>query len=280
MSPRLPVLITLLLLSSCAPPGDLAPAPAATPAPPVGTVAPPAVVEATPAPAPTPPQLEITAPLVSPLAGPVPGGVADKLTFHGWSRDGARFAFELYDHGPGATACEGAFHLYVVDAARDDFMPGGHLEVGYAEPEPADGVCSPRDLAAAMAPQRAALLERYGIVSGLLGTRSTFQPDGDRWLLQGPDGPLHLRFVVEHADREAVMGGAPGASYALAWDGATQRVIEDGQRHRGGVWTYSLDAGAAFFAPVGRNVAILVQKRQPSFEGDRLSWMANGAVRP
>lgn len=220
-----------------------------------------------------------------------PGDAAsqrDDLTFWGWSNDSARYAFEVRDHGPGATVCEGSYTLYIVDAARDTFAEGTPLKVEHKN-KGDDDKCDPPDLGAEMEKQRPALLERHGIVitnqrAPILPSRVGSTTGTDKipaWALQlGPDTLLRAELEVLHGGRDKA--GEPGGAYRLTLKhGADEpKVLEPGQRRRPFVWNYDLDTGLAFLAPDGRHLAILVAMTQLSFEGDRHTYMSNGVALP
>jgi hypothetical protein len=284
------LLATILLGCGSADPVD-----PPTPAPPIAARTPAADVPptgpaptATPLPTPPDPTPAPAASAAIPVRGepwvqaagdPRQPARADALTFWGWDEAGTHYAFETVYGGAGATECEGRRDLYVVDATQDAWAKDGHLFVQHDEPEPADGVCQPRDLAAAMADKRAAHLQRHGIVVGRVVDPVPYRGGPERWTLALPSGPVALDFAVLYGDREAAMGG-PGAAYRLAWAAPSSAVIEPGARRRNGTWTYSLQDAWAFPSPDGEHVALLVARRNLDFEGDRLTWMSNGVPIP
>lgn len=236
-----------------------------------------------------------TTPPPSPAArtGPFrrPGAAAgqtDDFTFWGWSDDNQRYAFEVHDHGPGATLCEGSYTLFVVDAARDAFVAGTPLKVEHRT-KGDEAPCDPPDLAAEMLRQVPPVLVANGINAG--NQRPPIEPTRiatttglekhPAWQIElAPDVRLRAEIEVRHGGRE--QAGEPGGAYRLTLqrDGAEPLVVEKGERRRPFVWNYSLDGGLAFLAPDGRRVAIFVATTQLSYEGDRHSWISNGVTLP
>lgn len=214
-------------------------------------------------------------------------GQRDDFTFWGWSADNTRYAFELHDHGPGATACEGSYTLYIVDATRDAFVDGTPLKVEHKTR--GDDNCDPPDLAAAIASQRPAVLEQHGIVvdnqrpPGLPRrvATTTGREKFPAWIITlGPGAQLRAELEVLHGGRE--QAGEPGAAYRLSLtrDAAAPKVVEPSKRRRPFIWHYDLDGGLVFLAPDGRHVALFVATTQLSFEGDRHSLMTNAVALP
>ncbi len=211
----------------------------------------------------------------------------DDFTFWGWSADNTRYAFELHDHGPGATTCEGSYTLYVVDAARDAYVTGTPLVVEHKRKE--DDVCDPPDLAAEIEKLRPAALAQHGIVVDnqrppSLPRRvstSTGREKHPAWILTlGPGSQLRAELENRHGGRDKA--GEPGGAYRLTLtrDGESPKVIEPGERRRPFVWHYDLDGGLVFLAPDGRHLALFVATTRLSFEGDRHSLMSNAVALP
>ena len=214
----------------------------------------------------------------------------DDFTFWGWSADNTRYAFELHDHGPGATACEGSYTLYVVDATRDAFVAGTPLVVEHRRKD--DAVCDPPDLAAEIEKLRPPALAQHGIVvdnqrpptlprriSTSTGRESSSAKPA--WILTlGPGSQLRAELENRHGGRDKA--GEPGGAYhlTLTRDGEAPRVIESGERRRPFVWHYDLDGGLVFLAPDGRHLALFVATTRLSFEGDRHSLMSNAVALP
>lgn len=219
-----------------------------------------------------------------------PGDAAtqtDDLTFWGWSRDGQRYAFEVHDHGPGAARCEGKYVLYVVDATRDAFVDGAPLEIKHASPEAER--CDPPDLKAEIERHRPEVLHRHGIVVGHLRqptlpapiTTSTGKERRPAWTLAlGAGDPLRAELETIGGGRDRA--GEPGAAFKLTLTrgGDPPLVLEKGERRRPFVWAYSLGGGAAFVSPDGGHVAVITAVTQLSYEGDRHTFMSNGAALP
>ena len=206
----------------------------------------------------------------------------DGFTFWGWSADGLHYAFETADPGAGAVECEGRYDLFVVDARTDKYADGGHVSLKHNEPEPSDGVCTPRDLAGAWPARRDPVLDKHGIVRGALQGPVAYQAvddSGSLWQVATPKGPLQLGFSVDTPGRDGVMmtPGA-GASYTLKYrhPGGEWTVLEPGTRTRETVHAYSLGDGFAFFSPDGAHGALFVSRTHLSFEGDRVTYMSNG----
>lgn len=238
-----------------------------------------------PAPAPTPTPAEPAPTLGAPYHRPGDRAAqVDGLTFWGWSADGRRFAFETAFAGAGGAACEGEVDLYIVDAERDHFVEGGHVEVKHTSPDAEP--CDPPDLQAAMDARRPALLAAHGVVVGNL--RAPVAPlsvgDGrnDIFMLNLPSGKLaNLDIDVLYGDRERAHE-AQGAAFKLTLEvlGHPPLVVEAGTRRRPHVWDYDPGRGLAFFSPDGRHAAILTAAIALSYEGDRTSFIANGLRLP
>jgi len=220
----------------------------------------------------------------------------DDFTFWGWSADNTRYAFELHDHGPGATTCEGSYTLFVVDATRDAFVDGTPLVVEHKRKE--DDVCDPPDLAAEMEKLRPAALQQHGIVvdnqrqpslprrvATTTGRESSSSrpsgPESPAWILTlGSGSQLRAELEVRHGGRDEA--GEPGGAYRLTLtrNDEAPKVVESGERRRPFVWHYDLDGGLVFLAPDGRHVALFVATTRLSFEGDRHSLMSNAVALP
>nr|XP_061798001.1 fatty acid oxidation complex subunit alpha-like [Nerophis lumbriciformis] len=207
-----------------------------------------------------------------------PPNVPDDLTFHGWSADGRRFAFERYVAAVAAD-CEDRFHLYVVDAATDRFATGGIFELVRDRVEgDENGKCEPADLKPVMAERRTEILNRHGIVTGNLSAPIRLTKRGASWTARFGDGRTST-FVFEiknQTDDPYGPEAEKGAGYALAIDG---RKIEDGTRRRKGVMRYGMDEAMVFESPDGRHAALILERFVRGFEGGRASWMANGFTR-
>lgn len=210
----------------------------------------------------------------------------DDLTFWGWSADGTKYAFEVHDHGPGATTCEGSYTLFVVDATRDAYADGVPLKVEHRKKED-EAPCD--DLAAQIERLRPPVLARHGIdianqrppIVPAPITTTTGREKHPMWsLVLGGGIVLRATLEVLHGGRDNA--GEPGAAYTLtlARDGADPVQVEPGKRRRPFVWRYSLDGGLAFRSPDGRHLAILVAMTQLSFEGDRHTFLSNGLALP
>ncbi len=275
-------LALLLLLAACDPADPVPdPPPEATPA---------ATPEATPAatPAATPlPTPEATPALRAPYhrASARKGtSTYDAFTFWGWSADGHFYAFETFDPGPGATECEGRYDLFIIDARSDKYADGGHVRLQHEEPEPASGVCSPKDLASAWPSKRDGALKKAGIVRGALRGPVTYQAvdEGGLWEVATPTGPIQVSFAVDTPGREGVMSSpGAGAAYTLKVRRTGEWiVVEPGTRRRETVHNYALLDAFAFFSPSGAHAALFVSRTHLSFEGDRITFMSNGIPVP
>lgn len=205
----------------------------------------------------------------------------DHLTVWGWSRDGRYFAFETFDTGPGAATCEGAARLFVVDTDSDTLVPDGYVEVRPRSPDAEP--CDPPDLRAALAPRRAALLQKHGIEVGHLLAPTEPQgaaaprPGTKAYTIALPSGKTATATLeVLGGDREHAYEGK-GAAFKLelAKDGQTPLQVEPGVRRRPYVWNYDLDRGLVFTSPDGSHMAVMTATTELSFEGDRTSWMTN-----
>jgi predicted secreted protein len=219
-----------------------------------------------------------------------PGDAAtqtDDLTFWGWSRDGQRYAFEVHDHGPGAARCEGKYVLYVVDATRDAFVDGTPLEIKHRSP--GDERCDPPDLESEIERHRPELLHRHGIVVGHLRqpalparvTTTTGAEKHPAWTLAlGAGAPVRAEVETIGGGRDRA--GDPGAAFKLTLTRGDDPplALEKGERKRPFVWAYGLDGGAAFVSPDGGHLAVITAVTQLSFEGDRHTFMSNGAALP
>lgn len=202
----------------------------------------------------------------------------DALTFWGWSRDGRYFAYETFDRGPGAATCEGAVRLFVVDADADVLVPGGYVErrPDHPDQEP----CTPPDLRAAIAPQRAALLQEHGIEVGHVlapaepAAVPAPAPGLKAYAVPLPSGRTATATIqVIGGDRERAFE-AQGSAFRLdlAVGGQPALTLSPGLRRRPYIWDYDLDRGLVFTSPDGSHMAILTATTEISFEGDRTSW--------
>ena len=236
-----------------------------------------------PPPTPTPPPAPEPEPEPEPFrrAGD-PKQQRDLLQFWGFSADGLRYAFETYDHGPGAVKCEGEASLFIVDAEQDSFVDGLPLILKHKQPDAER--CDPPDLRAELDRHRDELFHRHGIIVGNQGPAIIPRPavttsgSGRSSTLDLPSGKqLRAQLEVLGGDREKV--GERGAAYrlTLAADGdPAPRIVEPGERRRPWIWDYDLDQGLAFIGPDGHHMALLLATTRRSFEGDRHSYMSNG----
>jgi hypothetical protein len=236
-----------------------------------------------PPPTPTPPPAPEPEPEPEPFrrAGD-PKQQRDLLQFWGFSADGLRYAFETYDHGPGAVKCEGEASLFIVDAEQDSFVDGLPLILKHKQPDAER--CDPPDLRAELDRHRDELFHRHGIIVGNQGPAIVPRPavttsgSGRSSTLDLPSGKqLRAQLEVLDGDREKV--GERGAAYrlTLAADGdPAPRIVEPGERRRPWIWDYDLDQGLAFIGPDGHHMALLLATTRRSFEGDRHSYMSNG----
>lgn len=236
-----------------------------------------------PPPTPTPPPAPEPEPEPEPFrrAGD-PKQQRDLLQFWGFSADGLRYAFETYDHGPGAVKCEGEASLFIVDAEQDSFVDGLPLILKHKQPDAER--CDPPDLRAELDRHRDELFHRHGIIVGNQGPAIVPRPavttsgSGRSSTLDLPSGKqLRAQLEVLGGDREKV--GERGAAYrlTLAADGdPAPRIVEPGERRRPWIWDYDLDQGLAFIGPDGHHMALLLATTRRSFEGDRHSYMSNG----
>ncbi len=236
-----------------------------------------------PPPTPTPPPAPEPEPEPEPFrrAGD-PKQQRDLLQFWGFSADGLRYAFETYDHGPGAVKCEGEASLFIVDAEQDSFVDGLPLILKHKQPDAER--CDPPDLRAELDRHRDELFHRHGIIVGNQGPAIVPRPavttsgSGRSSTLDLPSGKqLRAQLEVLGGDREKV--GERGAAYrlTLAANGdPAPRIVEPGERRRPWIWDYDLDQGLAFIGPDGHHMALLLATTRRSFEGDRHSYMSNG----
>ena len=209
----------------------------------------------------------------------------DELRFWGFSADGSKYAFETYDHGPGATPCEGQASLFIVDADSDSFVKDSPLVIKHKQPDAER--CDPPDLRAEMDRHREQLLHRHAIVVGNQGTPIVPAPAVDEAgkarasTIALPSGTM-LRAEVQVIDGDREKVGERGAAYKLTLtrEGQPPKPIEPGTRRRPFVWDYNLDEGVVFVGPDGRHLAIILGTAQRSFEGDRHSYMSNGVKLP
>lgn len=203
----------------------------------------------------------------------------DALTFWGWSKDGRYFAYETFDRGPGGAVCEGAVRLFVVDADSDVLVPGGYLE---RRPDSPDAQpCTPPDLQAAIAPQRAALLQQHGIEVGhlLAPAEPAAKPSSANTKAHAiplPSGRTATATLeVLDGDRERAHEAQSAFKLDLALDGKPSVNLSPGQLRRPYIWNYDLDRGLVFTSPDASHMAILIATTEMSFEGDRTSWIHN-----
>ena len=172
-----------------------------------------------PPPTPTPPPAPEPEPEPEPFrrAGD-PKQQRDLLQFWGFSADGLRYAFETYDHGPGAVKCEGEASLFIVDAEQDSFVDGLPLILKHKQPDAER--CDPPDLRAELDRHRDELFHRHGIIVGNQGPAIVPRPavttsgSGRSSTLDLPSGKqLRAQLEVLDGDREKV--GERGAAYRL-----------------------------------------------------------------
>lgn len=209
----------------------------------------------------------------------------DELKFWGFSDDGTRYAFETWNHGPGAATCEGEASLFVVDATRDAFVDGAPLIIKHKQPDAER--CDPPDLRAEMNRHREQMLHRHGIVIGNQGPAIVPAPAVNEKgkarasTIALPSG-TSLRAEVEVIGGDRDKAAERGAAYKLTLirEGQPPKVIEPGTRRRPFVWDYNLDEGVVFVGPGGRHLAIVLGTAQLSFEGDRHGYMSNGLALP
>jgi len=208
----------------------------------------------------------------------------DELRFWGFSDDGTRYAFETYNHGPGAASCEGEASLFVVDADKDAFVDGAPLVLKHKQPDAAR--CDPPDLRAEMDRHREQLLHRHGIVIGNQGPAIVPAPAVNEKgkarasTIALPSGTsLRAEVEVIGGDRDKAERGA-AYKLTLIREGQPPKVLEPGERRRPFIWDYNLDEGVVFVGPDGRHLAIVLGTAQLSFEGDRHGYMSNGLKLP
>lgn len=268
-------LFALALLTGCSAP----PATPTTPADP--PTAPPETPTSAPEPATVAPPEAAAADLLGHpwvRAEPVKGhGYVDGLSFLGWSRDGTRYAFEITEQPQGAE-CSGGHSLFVVDASRDAFVPGGRVEVKHDSPEGGPDGCTPKDLGPILAHERTTLLAANDIVAGHLTAPRTLVTLGQSGLVEA--GDLRFAFEVLHAPGQDIYGEAAqrGAAYKLVLHptSGAPRTLEAGTRRRPYVLHYALTGNPLFVSPDGKHAAAVVSRVHTAFEGTRLTWMTNG----
>ncbi len=273
---RASLLCVLGLLVGC--PSSPTESPTPTVEPPTAPVGPaatpePAPAAATPAPAPQTPTLGKPWKRTEPVKG---HQYVDDFTFLGWSADSALYAFEVSEETQGAD-CGAKHNLFVVDAAKDAYAPGGTAVIKHDSPEGGPDGCSPKDLGPILISKRAELLARHGIEPGHLTSPRTLKPLGGSGLLVA--GDLRFSFEVLHAAGQDIYGEAAqkGAAYKLVLNPDREpRTLEPGKRRRPYVLHYALTGNPLFVSPNGRNAAIVVSRVHTAFEGSRLSWMTNG----
>ena len=208
----------------------------------------------------------------------------DAFTFWGWSEDGSKYAFEVVYSGAGGATCEGRFQLFVVDAQTDKFDAKGVLTVEHDEHEPSNGECTPTDLSAVMDEKRPGHLETHNITVGNIVAPSSYTPqERNRWSVETPTGTaITIAFSVVGGGRERVMESGQGAAYRLRYIDSFGKwnSIESGKHHRQIVWDYDVSSAPVFFSPNGTHVAFFLQRSELDFEGNRITWMSNGAPLP
>lgn len=205
-----------------------------------------------------------------------PHGYVDTFTFYGWSEDGLRYAFEVFEETQGAD-CGAKHHLFVVDASKDAYAPGGTAVIKHDSPEGGPDGCSPKSLEPLAEAARRTLLGKHGIRAGHLTEPRTVAALGGSGLLGA--GDLRFAFGVEHDAGDDIYGEAArtGAAYSLVLDPeGTSRTIEPGTRRRPYVLRYALAGNPVFVSPDGRHAAVVISRIHTAFEGSRLSWMTNG----
>jgi len=265
---------TLVLLWSCAgtvaadlpPPETEAPEPATA-------VAVEAHAESAKASVPTGAELLQATPLFSPTSGVF--GHWDVVHFLGWSADDARYAFAVQVPGQGGAECEGRTELYVVDAAKDAYVPGSRLEFTYERADVAE--CSSPDPRTALEAALPGALQEHGIDPGRQGRTVAVTGDGGGSPLSVRLGqPLRLELTPTQPDPPDVSVGT--GFRAVLTDGDTKLLLEAGTRHRPFIEAYH--PRLVVVAPGGANAALFTERIGWGFEGKAHSYMSNGFVLP
>lgn len=231
-------------------------------------------------PAPTPPAASAVTTVAGPSVGAgalaprsEPGHRWDGFVFHGWSREGATYAYEWTDLGNGGASCSGERGLAAVDARTDQFLPDGVIRIRHTQPDPVSGRCDPPDLGVAVEARRSAFLERFRIERPP-GSRAPIGPGGQVQL--GSDAlTIESRVLDGGRDRVWNSGGKEGAGLHLQVksDRLAPIVLDDGKTHRAGHWDYA--PRELITDPDNLFGVVLVECTSVAFEGDRHHWLTD-----
>jgi len=265
---------TLLFLWSCVGTvaADLPPSEAETPEP-ATEVAVESEEEAAMASVPTGAELLQASSLFDPT--PVVSSHWDVVHFLGWSSDDARYAFAVQVPGQGGAECEGHTALYVVDAAKDAYVPGSRLEFAYERADVAE--CSSPDPRTALEAALPGALEEHGIDPGRQGRIVAVTGDEEGAALTvGLGLPLRLEVSPTQPDPPDVSVGT--GFRAVLTDGDTELLLEAGTRYRPFIEAYH--PRLVVVAPGGGHAALFTERIGWGFEGKAHSYMSNGFVLP
>lgn len=226
----------------------------------------------------------------------------DGFAFWGFTVDGKRFIYEIYEPasgGPAACADEVALLLY--DAAADKLIPEGELRIPSGGQDET-GKCRIPDVRAVLDGERGNQLEQHGIVAGKFFGPSRFDPTpeggfavalgnariGYAQLTELPQAPPppppppteptedELAEPTEDEPAEPAAPPPPAASWQLTitLDGSTPRNLTLGP-HPGAV-SATLQGALAFTDPKQNFAALCVPVTFKRAEGTHTSWDCHG----
>lgn len=206
-----------------------------------------------------------------------PPNIPDLLRFHGWSKDGRRFAFEVWREGQG-TRCSARAWLRVVDAAEDRFL----ARIDVTHPQTEGDHCRRSELEAQLAFERPRLLAEHGIALAPSPPRSPKRTRDGLYVVAGPRGPLRFELEERFTTDDIYSPEAEkGAAFRLTLHtDEGSRVVEAGTRRRRGVVGYRLDPSYLFVGPDGTHATLLLVRMDRAFEGAQWSWMASAFPMP
>ncbi len=215
------------------------------------------------------------------LFGAAGAAAGDAATFAslGWSVDSRHYAFAQYGYRDGSGFPYA--NLYVIHAASNRYAAGGRIDTEFQDMDKSDA----NALEHALGKARAKLGElgfsqSAGADAGVVPrcVQSADETSSTCTVISPAHGNLTLRMKQKSVVGEDPTSDATRASFSLALEGNGIRpmVLEDGKTQRVRVLDYKIDR--VFFSPDGRQLAVIIQKREAAFEGPSLRYMADVGV--